>query len=198
MTRIKPRPWTPEDDAELRRAYLANSASEVGRLMGRSRVAIRNRVHKLGIRKGTNPSQFTKGFTPWNKGARFICGGRNPDTQFQPGHRPHTWNPIGHERVIKDGYLQRKLTDTGITRRDYVLIHHIVWREAGREIPPGHALVFRDGDKRNCALDNLELVSRATLMQRNSVHNYGPEIAALTQLRGAINRQINARSKPHE
>ena len=43
--------------------------------------------------------------------------------------------------------LERKLTDTGVTRRDFVCIHHIIWREAGREIPPGHALVFKDGNK---------------------------------------------------
>lgn len=90
------------------------------------------------------------------------------------------------------------LTDTGVTRRDFVCIHHIVWREAGREIPSGHALVFRDGNKRNFALNNLELVSRAELMRRNSVHNYGPEIARIHQLQGAITRQINKRIGKHE
>ena len=74
-------------------------------------------------------------------------------------------------------------------------VHHIVWREAGREIPRGYRLTFKDGNKRNFALDNLELVSIADMMRRNTVHNYGPEIAQLVQLRGAITRQINRRSK---
>jgi len=74
-------------------------------------------------------------------------------------------------------------------------VHHLVLLEAGREVPPGHALVFRDGDKRNFALDNLELVTRGDLMRRNSYHNYGPEIAAAVQLKGAIMRQINKRMK---
>lgn len=30
-------------------------------------------------------------------------------------------------------------------------------------------------------------------MHRNSVHNYGPEIASICQLQGAIKRQINKR-----
>lgn len=35
----------------------------------------------------------------------------------------------------------------------------------------------------------------AALMARNSVHQYGPVIASIAQLRGAINRQINKRIK---
>lgn len=79
--------------------------------------------------------------------------------------------------------------------RDYVNVHWIVWREAGREIPKGMALVFRDGDKSNITLDNLELVTRAELMRRNSYHNHGPEIAELVRLRAIITRQINKRSQ---
>ena len=90
-----------------------------------------------------------------------------------------------------EGYLERKVTDTGVKRIDYRLVHHLVWLAAGREIPPGHVLTFRDGDKRNFDLDNLELLPRKQLMQRNSYHNYGQEVANLIQLRGAINRQIN-------
>jgi hypothetical protein len=96
-----------------------------------------------------------------------------------------------------DGYLQRKISDSHITRRDYVGWHHLVWRMHDREIPPGHALVFRDGDRTNCDINNLECISRGELMRRNSVHNYGPEIATLTQLRGAITRQINRRNPSH-
>ena len=37
------------------------------------------------------------------------------------------------------------------------------------------------------------MVTRAELMRRNSVHNRGPEIARIHQLKGAIMRQINKR-----
>jgi hypothetical protein len=74
-------------------------------------------------------------------------------------------------------------------------VHRLVWLAAGREIATGHVVVFKDGDKRKFALDNLEMVSRADLMRRNSFHQYGPEIASIVQLRGAITRQINKRSK---
>jgi len=104
------------------------------------------------------------------------------------------WKPIGHERVATNGYLERRIAQTNDTLKDYCPVHHLVWRAAGRVIAPGHALVFCDGDKTNMALSNLASIPRAALMARNSVHNYGPEIAQLYQLQGAITRQINKRS----
>lgn len=190
--------WSAAEERALRRLYATHTAREIGERLGRSRIAIKNKALKLGLGncvKSHNAGCFKPGLVPWNKGTRYIAGGRSAETRFQPGDKPHTWNPVGHERVSKEGYLLRKVTDTGVTRRDYRPVHHLVWQEAGREIPPGHALVFRDGDKRNFALGNLELVTRADLMRRNSYHNYGPEIAATVQLRGAIMRQINKRMK---
>ena len=66
-------------------------------------------------------------------------------------------------------------------------------------MPVGYLVVFKRGMFTNVleeiTLDRLELVSRAENMRRNSVHRYGPEIASLHQLRGAVNRQINQRLK---
>jgi hypothetical protein len=106
---------------------------------------------------------------------------------------PHNYRPLGSERMV-DGFVQRKMTETGYPPRDWVPVHHIVWQDAGfGKVPKDMALTFRDGDRTNFAVENLELISRAELMRRNSVHNYGQEIAKLVQLRGAIIRQINRR-----
>ena len=42
-------------------------------------------------------------------------------------------------------------------------------------------------------LDKVECISLADNMRRNTCHQYGPEIAKLIQLRGAVTRQINKR-----
>ena len=188
------RVWTTDEDARLRELYDTIPASAIGKLLGRSKSSIKNRTHVLGLTKGHNSGRFDKGITPWNKGKRYDSGGRSHETRFKPGDRPKTYKPVGSERVSKEGYLQRKMTDTGYPPRDWVPVHHVVWREAGREIPSGFRLTFRDGNKRNFSLDNLELVSIADMMRRNTFHNYGPEIARLVQLRGAITRQINLRN----
>lgn len=150
---------------------------------------------RLGHGKGVE-CRFKPGQTPWNKGRAFDSGGRSHQTRFKPGQKPHTWNPIGHERVTKDGYRERKISDTGITRQDYVGLHTLAWREVHGDVPPGHAVVFRDGNKENIDIGNLECISRAELMRRNSYHNnYPKDVQLLIQLRGAVNRQINKRKE---
>ena len=207
-------PWTPSQDATLRAIYPENSAAECAAVLGRGVRAIYSRAAFLGLKKpldwianrarlrsaqpdhGGIAQRFVPGQAPWNKGKPHPSSGRAVDTQFKPGHKPHTWHPIGHERISADGYHQVKMSDTGVTRRDYVNISHLVWFYAGRgDIPPGHALIFKDGNKLNADLDNLELVTRAELMRSNTLHRLPEELVRVVRLRGAINRQINKRTR---
>ncbi len=193
------RPWTTDEDARLRRLYPDTPNQDIGDQLGRTEPAILNRAIKLGLRKAAgyrNPSQLQTGNTPWNKGLKgWQAGGRSAETRFKSGNKPHTWHPIGHERITKYGYLERKTADTGITRHDYRPVHHLVWIEANGPIPAGHAVSFRDGDKTHITLDNLELIHRTELMSRNSVHRLPKPVAQAVQLMGALRRQINQRTQ---
>lgn len=202
--------WTPKEDAVLSYLYPDNRTADIlAFLPGKTKSGLYYRANKLGLKKapslvarlaaeamanpnhGGRSSQFKKGQDTWNKGKHFIAGGRSAETRFKKGQKSHTCNPVGHERISKDGYLERKMTDTGITRQDYVAVHRLIWIEAGNAIPPGHIVVFKDGNKSNLAINNLECISRQEGMRRNTYHQYGPEVAKLVQLRGAITRQIN-------
>lgn len=207
--------WTAEQIDTLRARYphekTAKLAAELGVSIGRvyakaAELSLKKTPEYYAspdacrLRRGDNIGvafRFQKGHVPANKGQKGFNHPGMQATQFKKGQRPHTWHPIGSERHSKEGYLQRKLTDTGVTRRDYVPVHHIVWREAGRDIPKGFHLSFKDGNKANITLENLELVSYAEMMKRNSFHNYPKEIAQIIQLRGAVNRQINRRNREH-
>ena len=142
------------------------------------------------------PTRFKSGHTPWNKGMKGLDIGGHA-TWFKKGHRGgkamYLYQPIGTERISKDGYLQRKINDDLPLQRRWRLVHLLVWEAANGPAPPNHAVVFKDGNKQNIVLDNLELISRAELMRRNSHHQYGPEVSKLVQLRGALTRQINKR-----
>jgi hypothetical protein len=66
-------------------------------------------------------------------------------------------------------------------------------------IPPSHAIAFRDGDRSNCAIENLEMVSRAELARRNVMWNrYPKELCLAIQLRGALKRRIRRMSRAEE
>lgn len=159
------------------------------------------------LRRGDNVGarfQFQKGHVPANKGLRRPGWGpgRMKETQFRKGERRGVavllYQPIGTERLSKDGYLERKVNDDLPLQRRWRAVHLVVWEAANGPLPKGHAIAFRNGDKRDIRLDNLELIPRRELMARNTVHNLPKPLAETIQLLGALNRQIRRRTKANE
>ena len=209
--------WTPERDAELARLYPHARTSDVAEQMGLRVTQINARAFQLRLRKsreylasdqsgrkqpgcGANSGSFKPGHSTWNKGVRFEAGGRSIETQFKPGQLSGRaavlWRPVGSLRLTHDGTLQRKVTDTGNTGRDYVGVHKLVWEQAHGPVPAGHIVVFKPGQRTSeeseITIDRLECISRAENMRRNSRHNrYPPEVNKLLQLKGVLNRKIN-------
>lgn len=209
--------WTAREDALLRRRYPDEQAAVIARDAGFSVTSVHQRAAKLGLRKSdafkasahsgrilrgrTDPrmlaTQFRKGLVPWNKGTHHVAGGRSAETRFKKGHRGgralERYQPIGTERVTRDGVLQRKVNDDMPRQARWKAVHAIEWERHHGPIPHGHVVRFRDGNRRNFDLANLELVSWRENMRRNSVHRYPKPIAHVMQLRGALNRKIRNR-----
>ena len=210
--------WTDTDRATLRALYPEFSAAECAAAIGCSVSSINNQAHALGLRKsrewiaararertmrpghGSRAGQFRPGLTPWNKGKKGLqLGGKH--SRFRPGERPHTWRPVGHE-VVREGRLWRKVTDKNRGERarfNSKPVAVLVWEAEHGQVPAGHIVRFREGMATTVAseitIDRLELVTRAENMARNTLHRYPKEVAQLIQLRGALNRKINARTK---
>jgi hypothetical protein len=209
------RPWTARQLEILRREYPTRTAAAVARKVRHSVSSVYQTAIRLGIRKSVaflaSPAsgrlckgdtrgvsgRFGPGHETWNKGRKgWKAGGRSAQTRFRPGNRPHTWQPMGTTRVTDDGILQRKVSDTGYMPADWKAVHALNWEETNGPIPRGHVVVFKDGNRQNLELANLELVTRGELMRRNSYHTrYPKEIARLIQLKGALQRQINKREQ---
>lgn len=153
------------------------------------------------LRRGDNVGaayRFKPGIQVWNKGMKGLHIGGEA-TQFKKGHlggrAADVVQPIGAVRISKDGYLQRKINNDLPFQKRWRGVHILVWEEINGPLPAGHAICFKDGNKQNVAIENLELVSRADLMRRNTYHQYGKEIAQVIQLKGQITRQINRRER---
>lgn len=219
---MKRRPWTDAELQALRDGYPHMPTAALAEQLGRSIGQIYQAAERHGLRKSAaylaSPAacrlrrggkigasyRFPKGNEPWNKGVRYTSGGRSAETRFQPG-RPaqeaRNYRPIGSLRINHDGYLERKVTDDPALHpvRRWVGVHRLVWEAAHGPVPAGHAVAFRAGrrttDPALITLDALELVTRAELMARNTVHNLPRPIAQLVQLRGVLKRQINRRER---
>nr|WP_193570398.1 HNH endonuclease [Luteibacter yeojuensis] len=211
----------------MRARYPHEQTSAIAKALGRPVGPVYQRAAKLGLSKSEafyasdrsgrvqrgkqNPAmratQFKAGHDSWNKGLKGSTGTHENcrRTQFKKGTMAgaaqHNYVPVGSERISKDGYLERKVTDDHpVPARRWIGVHRIVWEAANGPVPPGHAVAFLPGrrttEAEHITLDALELVSRQELMRRNSYHNnYPKDVAQLIQLKGALNRKINRRSK---
>lgn len=206
------RPWTRSELRILRRQYPHRQTKLIAAALDRSVLATYQRAQIMGLHKSAaflaSPAagrldgirgtahRFAKGHTTWNKGTNWTAGGRSPDTRFRPGNKPHTWRPIGSERVTDDGIRQRKISDTGYPPADWKGIHTLMWEAENGPVPRGHIVVFKDHNRERLVLENFELVTRGELMRRNSYHTrYPKEIGLVIQLKGALQRQINKRER---
>lgn len=223
MTLLRPpkrrpplRLWTPEEDATVRQLYPDMTTAELAKRLDRTTRAVYERAEKLRVLKSqeflASPAacrlrgdvgaayRFKPGQKSWNKGKTYKAGGRSAETRFQPGIRPHTWVPVGTVVETEDGYLKQKIRDDapkGMTRKNWKFVHILVWEAANGPLPEGHAVVFLDGNKKNCDLANLTCLSRGEIMRRNTIHRYPEELVSVMRLRGVLTRKINQR-KQHE
>lgn len=140
------------------------------------------------------PTRFRPGHTPFNKGKKgWSAGGRSVETRFKKGHRPQNWVPVGSIRTAKAGILQLKTTDTGYPPHDWQSVHSLLWEGFNGPVPKGQIVVFRNRNIRDFRIENLELISRAENMRRNSIHRLPPALADLCRTLGVLNRHIHKR-----
>lgn len=196
----------------VRARFPHRPTAEIARRLGRSEAAVRGLAQRLDLRKTEaylaspaacrlrrgdevgKATRFRKGHVPANKGLRRPgwCAGRMSETWFRKGDRPHTWVPIGKDVVDPEGYRKRKVADdrSRPSRFNWKFVHILVWEAEHGPVPAGHAIAFKNGDRRDIRRENLELVSRRELMRRNSIHRLPRALKSVIHLRGALVRRI--------
>ena len=217
----KRRVWTPYEDDVLRRLYPITKTEHLALYFGCEIESVYKRATRLGIKKSAEwlaseeacrlrghpevgePYRFKPGHVPFNKGLRRPgwSPGRMAETQFKKGEMAGAarkkWKPIGTRRFSEEGYLEVKFREREGRHGNWKGVHTILWEEKHGPVPKGYALAFKDGDKTHIRLDNLELISRADLMRRNSVHTLPKELADVIQLAGALKRKLRKTSEAY-
>jgi hypothetical protein len=159
-----------------------------------SRKAISGTRKRFGFLTGSD-GRFEKGHVPANKGSKGLWKG-GEKTQFAKGHKPHNWVPIGSERITKDNYIQVKIQE-GKFQKNWKGKHILIWEEHNGPVPPGHGVIFGDGNNRNFNIDNLILVSRHQLLElnRNNLIQKDADLTRTALLITDLNIKMNARKK---
>lgn len=214
---MKRRVWTAPDVRLLRKLYADTLTDVLVARLNRPRHQIYAKAKRLGLgksaaffasaasgrlQKGSTvglSGRYPKGHVPSNKGLRRPGWhrGRMKQTQFKKGERSgmaaRHHMPIGATRLI-EGYIALKVADVPNVHYtvNWKLLHVLNWERAnGRPLPAGHCLWFRDGNRQNPDVENLELITRAELGRRSPLHKYPKPLKRAIQLRGALNRRIN-------
>lgn len=214
------KPWTDYEREVLRLHYPRTLTADLAELLDHTLSSTHQQARRLGLAKsvewiaatarariesnpnhGSRRSRIKAGGEPWNKGTRYMAGGRSAETQFKkgrPASESRNYVPIGSTRVSRDGILERKVTDdpSVYPARRWVNVARLAWEASNGPIPPAHLVRFKDGMKTviesEITADRLECIDRAEHARRNQV---APELRPIVQLRGAITRQINRRLK---
>ena len=184
--------YTPEQLAWLRReyprlsrraltaAYNAKFGTEI------SHDSLVRLLKTQGIRSGRSGC-FPKGHAPGNKGVKgWRAGGRSVATRFKPGHiggiAAERLVPLGTDRKTADGYWRIKVAaapyGTPGCWRNWKYKHVLTYEQAHGPVPRGSLITFRDGNRDNCALDNLECITRAehAVRSKSGYYKLPPEL----------------------
>lgn len=201
---ITPKMLSPEEQSELLELFPNSANKELAERYNVLVSSLENFAYKRGVYKSeawktfTNCGKFSKGDIPVNKGKRMPKDvyAKCKATMFKKGQIPHNKKELGHKRVSKDGYVYVKTGESKLNL-NYELLHRHVWEKHNGAIPEGYNVQFKDGNRQNCDIDNLYIISRAEQMKtENSYHaKYPKEIAELIQIKRAINRQVNKKLK---
>ena len=106
--------------------------------------------------------RFEKGNIPPNKGRKGYVAPGAEKGWFQKGSTPWDTVPVGTIVTKTDGYLWKKIDDKpGVWLQNWKQLHLLIWEETRGPVPEGSMVIFKDGDRKNCAPENLALVSLA-------------------------------------
>lgn len=170
--------WSATEVARLKHLYPTKTIAELAKLLNRTPASIKSKAIELGLK---NSPEEIKAKVKLHSCKR---------TQFKKGNVPHNTKHNGYERINADGYVEVR-----IKKGKFALKQRLVWEDANGPIPKSHIVVFKDGNKQNCRIDNLELITRAENMIRNSVHNYPEELVPSLTYVARINNKLKQLEK---
>jgi len=192
------RKLTKAEEQKIRDEYLDKPVKRIASELGISGGRVNNFLKRNGlviprdiIEQRKREGRFRKGMRSHNKGRKQTeymtpeAIERTKATRFKKGSVPHNTKWDGAERVSKDGYIEVRVSQ-GV----YKFKHVLAWERKKGPVPKGFIVTFKDGDKTNCNINNLELMSRAENMLRNSRHKYPEEVIPSMVLVSKIKKEL--------
>jgi hypothetical protein len=198
--------WTIQEIKFLTDNYSDMKTADIAAIMNRPIGGINGKAYDLGLRKSFKHMktllkieakkltdagkqyQFKKGQTSHNKGKKMPpeLYEKIKRTMFKPGNTPGNIKKVGSIRIDYEGYTYVKIADS-----DWRLKHRVVYENVNGPIPDNHVVIFKDNNMHNFDINNLQLISQADNMLRNTIHQYPEQIQELIKLKNKLKKKIN-------
>ena len=191
--------------AKIKELYPFTRNIDIATQLGISEGLVASIAFKMRLRKDpefrahwSSKGYFEKGHTPVNKGLKQIEY-MSPDmiertiaTRFKSGNRSHNAVPVGSETdKTKGGYIKVKVAEPNIWK----FKHRIIWEAENGPVPSGYNVQFKDGNRKNCDISNLYLISKHNQVNQNSIHRYPEDVKSAIRTTAVLKRMINKRLK---
>lgn len=205
------KPWTEDEDRILRVLFPYLTTVDVSAILKKPYGVVHNRAGVLEVKKDQDwvriharanalkageSSRFQKGIRPWNSGTKGKGVMKANSGTFRKGNLPHNTRKDGDTSIRKDKagryYLHRR-TALGVWSMEHVLL----WEDAHGPAPDGMVIAFKDGNTAHLRLENLECISRAALMQRNTIHRLPEDLKDFIRQLMSFNIQLQKIKKRH-
>jgi len=203
--------FSKDEDKIIKELYSNTKTKVIAKKLNRSICSIYNRASILNIKKspeflaspecgrlypGHNKcksTQYPKGHVPANKGKKISAELRKKlkHTFFQKGHKPANTKFNGYISLRKDKRSGITYKVIRVSEGNFKGLHIYNWEKENGPVPEGFIVAFKTTDTMNCDPENLELITRAESMKRNSLHNYPEDIQQAIHTRSQLTRQIN-------
>lgn len=121
-----------------------------------STTAMKGNFKRWKLKTGRD-TRFKKNCVPFNKGTVGLMKANKGS--FQKNHFNENTAPIGAERIKTNGYTFVKTA----MPNTWELKHRLIYGP----VPDGFVVIFKDGDKTNFTLENLEAISRNEIFNLN-------------------------------
>ncbi len=182
--------FSAEDDDYIRKNLSKLGSRKVGEHFEVSKTLILSRAKELNLQKVLDKNAKKSQIQIGDK----LSLGRKISPEhyekmkpfmFKKGNQPINAKEVGYRRFHRDGYIEIK------TENGFVFEHRLIWEQNFGKIPEGHVIVFKDTDRTNLELENLECIPfEENAIRNHFAPNYPREIQKLEYTRVKLERKI--------
>lgn len=200
--------FTKKEDKYIKDNYLKIPVKALAKNINRSGFGTINRMRVLGlvippeiVERNRKAGQYPPGHAPMNKGlkqADYMTEDaieRCKVSQFKKNNLPHNTAEADGVIRIRNDKSGAKYKWIRMSLGVWKMLHVHIWEQANGKVPEGHIITFKDKNRLNVVLENLQMLTLAENMQNNTIHNFPQDLKDIIILKGAIKRQITLNNK---